>query len=199
MTIRKADIDENTKRILNNEDVKPKTESKEEVDKLSLELKEIKDLILNNQNKFEEDKKIKKPKLPGGKLSLTDLKKNYVTVQIINDNREVKFIKLPIENGCVVIDGVPKMSMTEFMLTHKGKPLIILPSWTLKPFSPVDSYNQTIQDKVTLAGRKLIIEQMRKEAIVGKKMTFGWWAWALLGLAIIGIIYYLTKGGGKLW
>ena len=173
--------------------------SEDEIDDVKNDIKEIKDFLINNQKKLEEDKKVKKPTLPGGKLSLGDLKKEYVTVQIINHNREVKFVKLPIENGCIVIDDIPRMSMTEFMLTHKGKPLIIIPEWSIKPFSPMDNYNDTVQDKLTTAGRKLILEQMKKEAIASKKMSFGWWTWLVLGAAVIGLIYYLVKGGGKLW
>lgn len=129
------------------------------------------------------------------KLSKGNIRKNFVTVQIIQDNGDIEFIKVPITNGTISIDGIPKLATSDYTLHHKGKPLIILPAWSLEPFSPVEHYKETVKKDMTTAGRRLMLERMKLDAIKPKGMGFGAIGWIILILVVAGIGYYLFKGG----
>ena len=145
---------------------------------------------------IKDNKKSKKFKLPfKAKLSKNNIKKNYVTVELIHENGNIEFLKTPINNGTIEIEGVPRISTTDYTIFYKGKPFIILPAWSMIPFSPVENYEQTVRDKLTTAGRRLIIERMKLDAIKAKKGSFGIIGWVFLGLAVLGVGYFLIKGG----
>ena len=159
----------------------------------------LKDLMKKN-NKILQDlmdkSEPKKFKLPfRAKVSKTNIRKNFITVQIIYENGNVEFIKAPIKNGTIDVEGIPRISTADYTLFHKGKPIIILPAWSLKPFSPVENYEETVQKDMTTAGRRLILERMKLDAIKPKGMGFGMIGWVVLVIVIAGVGYYLFKGG----
>lgn len=159
----------------------------------------LKDRLNNIENALErlaEKSEKKKFKIPfKGRLSKPNIKKGYVTVQVIHENGHIEFLKTPVVNGTIDVEGIPRLSTADYTLQYQGKPLIILPSWSLKPFSPVDNYENTVQEKLTTAGRRLIIERMKLDAIKPKMAGFGMIGWIVLGLVILGVGYYLIKGG----
>jgi hypothetical protein len=160
----------------------------------------LKERLNNIEQSLSEGKKKEKKfkfKIPfKGKLSKQNIKKGFVTVQILHENGSVDFIKTKIDNGTISVEGCPRISTADYTIFYKGKPLIILPAWSLIPFSPVDNYEQTVKDKLTTAGRRLIIERMKLDAIKAKKgMGFGLIGWIVLGAAVIGVGYFLIKGG----
>jgi hypothetical protein len=158
-------------------------------------LKEMIKKIAENQEKLLQTKETKEYKLPRpARLSFGKIKKNFITAIIINENRTLDFKKVQIVDGCVELDGVPRMSTTDYVVHYKGKPFIILPSWSIKPFSPQEHYDDTIKNNSTNTGRKLIIAKMKHDQIVPKK-SFGGLGWILLILALVGVGYYLFKGG----
>lgn len=135
-------------------------------------------------------------KLPWkARLSKGNIRKDFITVMIIYENGNIEYLKAPIKNGTIDIDGIPRLSTADYTLYYKGKPMIILPAWTLKPFSPVENYEDTVKEDMTVAGRRLLIERMKLDAIKPKGVGFGAIGWVILLLVLAGAGYYLFKGG----
>ena len=163
------------------------------------EQKPLKDRISDMEKIIEELSKSsssKKFKIPfSAKLNKAKIKKNFITVLLIHENGNLQFLKTPIINGTIDIEGVPRIATADYTVFYKGKPFMILPSWSLKPFSPADNYEDTVQKDLTTAGRRLILERMKLDAIKPKKMGFGMIGWIILGIAVVGVGYYLIRGG----
>jgi hypothetical protein len=143
------------------------------------------DVILNTKPKK------KSFKLPSkAKLSKSKVKANWVTVVKVNENKGVDFIREPIDNQTIVVDGVPRLCTGEDVLNYKGKPLIILPSWSVKPFSPSENYSLSIKDGSNTNGYALLLARMKAGAIdLKKKMNM----WLIVGLvAVAGVVLYMV-------
>lgn len=137
----------------------------------------------------QKEKKPKEFKLPFGKrVKGAAAKKNYVTVMQIQENGEVDFKKEKIENQVIHIDGVPRIATGDMVLRYKRNPLIIQPSWSVKPFSPADNYSEAEKQNLNIKGYKLLMTVMKQEAI-SKKTSIGWGI-AIFGLVIAAIIVY---------
>ena len=170
-------------------------EEKENIDELGV--KDILKKIYLQGKEAEEIHRVKRWRLPRmARLNKKRLKRNFVTVLVINENRNVDAVRLPIEDGCIVVDGVPRIATQDYTLLFNGRPMIILPAWSLKPFSPEENYAETVRNELTTAGRKLIAAKMKLEAVQPKKkIAGGIGGWIILGLAILGIVYYFIKRG----
>jgi hypothetical protein len=143
------------------------------------------DIILSDK------KKIKDFKLPSkAKLSKSKVKKNWITICKVNENGGVDFIRDKIDNQTIIVDGVPRLCTGEDVLNYKGKPMIILPSWSVKPFSPTDSFNQSLDDGSNTKGYALLLARMKAGAIdLKKKMNM----FLIIGLvALAGIVLYVV-------
>jgi hypothetical protein len=130
-------------------------------------------------------------KLPSkAKLGKSKVNKNWVTVCKINENRAVDFSREPITDQTIVVDGVPRLATGEDILNYKGKPMLILPSWNVKPFSPSENFEQSIRDKTNTQGMALLLARMKAGAIdFKKKMNI----WLIVGvMAVIGIILFMV-------
>ena len=160
-------------------------------------IKDKLDKLILAQEAVMEKNREKKWSMPWGKKpSKAQVKKGWTTVQIIRNNGSIDFTKVPIEDGTIQIDGIPRISTIDYHLSHKGKPFVIIPEWSLKPFSPVENYEQTEKDRLTTTGTRLILAKMEKEAIKPKSAGgFGMVGYIVLGVIVIGVIYYLVKGG----
>lgn len=156
---------------------------KDKIDKLSEKMDEV----------IEKDKKKSKGfKLPSkAKLSKTKVKKNWVTIVKINENKAVDFSREPIEDETVMIDGVPRLATGEAVLNYKGKPLMIVPSWRVTPFSPTQDFKESLEDGSNTKGYALLLARMKKGILepVKKKIPIGI---ILVVVAIIGIIAYVV-------
>lgn len=153
------------------------------------------DRIAAQQEQMMDKKKEKKWKLPWGKTpSNSQASKGYATFQIIRENGEVDFVKAPIYDLTAKIDGFPRIASPEYRLTHKGKPFYIIPSWSMKPFSPVENYAEVEKDKMHIAGRRVVLASMETEQIKSKK-SMGMMLWVILGIAGVALLYYMLKGG----
>ena len=178
-----------------NKDIPEETKEEVKEEQKPLKVMDMLEQISKKQDQLIQEKKIKKWKIPGkARLSKGQVAKNYATFMVIKDNKEVDFIRNPIEDGTSVIDGFPRIATADFCLTYKGKPLYILPYWSMKPFSPVENYKETEKDKMNMTGRRLVLTKLRVDQIQKKKgnLPFGW---ILLGIAALGVGYYLIKGG----
>jgi hypothetical protein len=135
------------------------------------------------------EKKPREFKLPFSKrVKGASAKKNYATVMLIQENGEVTFKKEKIDNQVIHIDGVPRIATGDMVLRYKKNPMIIQPSWSVKPFSPTENYADTEKQNLNVKGYKLLMTIMKQEAI-SKKTSFGW-GLAILGLIIAGVIVY---------
>lgn len=165
--------------------------------------KSLRDLMqeLVEQNKKESDKKKNKK----FRFSFFDdlkirffgkgqLKKNYVIVQYINENRAVSFMKVPIEDNALMIKDSPYMAMSDHILLYDKKPMIILPSWNTEPFSPRENMAEAERNKTLNLGYRLLLNKMKVEVQNTKKKMN--WIMIVGGIAlIIGLIYLISKGG----
>lgn len=150
-----------------------------------------------NFNVLLESGRVKGFKLPyKARLGRKKVKNDYTTICYINNNREVTFIKAPISEGTVMIGGTPRLATTDYMLSYKGKPFIIQPSWSIKPFSPADNYDDAVKTNTIAVGYRLLLNTMKSEQISAKKkIGIGF----IIGALVIGaiVIYFISKGGLK--
>jgi hypothetical protein len=144
------------------------------------------------------EKKSKKFKIPfNARVKIRELKKNYVTVLYLKNNHTGDFIKVPIDESSTMINGIPRIATPEEIIYIDGKtPLIIQPEWSVKPISISDSYEKSVQKELTSEGFSILLNRMKKEAIIAKKKMSGWLI--ILIIAIIGILGFFLLGGGKL-
>ena len=159
-------------------------------------IKELIKKIADRQEELVRAKEIKPFRMPSKfKLPKSKIKRNWITALIIHENRNIDAIRVPIEDGTIKIDGIPRISTTDYVMSWKGKPIIILPSWSLKPFSPEENYEKTVREQMTTTGRKLVISKMKRDIVESKKMGFGMIGWIILIAVVGGVAYYLFKGG----
>ena len=159
------------------------------------EINEKLDEILG-QLKEAEKKKTKPFRLPWkAKLSKKKVEQGWVTVIGINNNRELAFTRKPVVEGVYEWEGTPYVATVDYMLTYKGKPAIIQPSWSREPFSPAQHYSDTEKAGLKSTGFKLILNYLRKQQIPDKKEVGGIIWWLIGGIAVIAGGYYLFKGG----
>lgn len=143
-----------------------------------------------------EQKKSKRFKIPfKGKIGKAKVKKGWVTVMKINDNTNVSFTKLKIDEQTIMEDGIPRIATPDEVLTYKGKPMIILPSWSTKPFSATENYEKTVKDEYTAAGHRLLLNRMKSEVIKPKRSFSGAVVFFIIIAVIIGGYLLLKRGG----
>lgn len=164
-----------------------------------LGMKEMLSKILDEQKEIKEQTKQKGFKLPWkAKIGRKKAQKGWATIQVIRDNGEISFVRKHIEAGVVEIEGFPRVATVNHKLSYKGKPFYIIPTWSMKPFSPTDNYAETEKEKMNIAGRRAVLSALETEKIKGKK-DFGnaiWAIWIILIAAIVGIGWYFGKQWG---
>jgi len=142
-------------------------------------------------------KEVKKWKLPwNARLNKGQVKKNYATYCIINDNKAVKFLRAPIEDGVVSIDGVPRISTADYCLNYENKPFFIMNTASIEPYDVRREVKDSEERNMAgVAGRRLLLAKMEKEAIKPKGAGFGSMGWIILIVAVCAAGYFLIKGG----
>ena len=138
------------------------------------------------------DTKVKKPKkfkLPfRARINKRKAKDNWITVVRINENKGVDFTKERIVDETIMVNDVPRLATGEDVLNYKGKPLMIIPSWSVKPFSPSADYHRSMKDGSNTAGYSLLLARMKMGAISNKKkLGLGMGIGALI---LVGVIAY---------
>lgn len=126
------------------------------------------------------------------KLGRSEKKKGYVRYIFINENREITVKKVPIDEGTTLYEGIPRIATTDYMLNWDGQPTIIQPSWSVRPFSAVENYEQAVKDGLTSAGYKLLMNRIEMGKITTKKKISG----IVIFLVIVAMIvagYLLLK------
>jgi len=128
------------------------------------------------------------------RLSKKKVSDGYASVCYINENRGVNFMRVPIKEGAIMINGVPHIATTEYMLNYKNKPLLIVPSWNVEPFSPSKNLNEAEKENKLNLGYKLILNTLKSEQIQQKKTISGMTIFIIIIVIIIGL-YAASKGG----
>jgi len=159
---------------------------------LNKELQDIKAML-----RPEEKEKKKKFRLPfGKKVGKSQRKKNYVTVMKINENGSINFQKRQIKEQTFMEDGIPRLGSPNYVLRWKKNPMVILPSWSVKPYSPSEEHEKSLNDGSNTKGYKILMAKMQSEIIKPTKQMSGIIKW-ILGLGLLAVIGYafLTGSG----
>ena len=142
--------------------------------------------------------KEKKFKYPfGKKVGKSQRKKNYVTIQTLNENGTCDFKKYQITDQVVMHNLIPRLASTGYVMhDRKGNPLIILPEWSVEPYSPQTAYTKSLSDGSNVNGYKLLMNKMELEKTDTKKKMGNLGKW-IIGIALAAIIgYALISGTG---
>ena len=134
----------------------------------------LKDIIKKNNeilNRLLNTEGVKNLKLK--KLGKGAKKKGYVNYLFIHENGEIEPLKVPIQEMTTLVNESPRLARPEEILSYKGSPIIIQPSWSSSPFSMVDNYEQTIKDKMLSAGYRLLALRAEQGNIKSKKKISG--------------------------
>jgi hypothetical protein len=128
----------------------------------------------------------------------TKLKKNYVLVLRVRTNGELVIHFAPINNEMIYVQdaGTYHVSNAEYMLRYGKYPAIILPEWSLKPFSPSEHFKKTEQEGAEALHQRVIIKAMKMADIKQQGMMKGK---TLLWVLILGVaaLYIISQILGK--
>ena len=152
--------------------------------------------LLKEKKLAQKEKKFKFPF--GKKVGRSQKKKNYVTVLLLNENGTYDFKKYPIEEQTILHDLIPRLATAgHVMFNKKGNPMVILPNWSVEPFSPKQHFKDSLNNGSNKKGYQILMSKMKSEQISGKKKMGNIGKW-IIGIALAGIIIYaiLTSGAG---
>jgi hypothetical protein len=154
------------------------------------DIKEIKTL-LKPEEKSKKDFKIPFRARTNNRLA----RKNYITIMKVNDNGTVDFKKTQITEQTFMEDKIPRLASAGHILRYKNNPLVILPSWSVKPFSILDSYKDSLTDGTNIKGFQLLMNAMKLNTVSDKPRVPGMVKW-IIGAVIAAIIGYALLTGG---
>lgn len=152
------------------------------------EIKEIKEIVSAPKRK-------KKFNLPfKAKISKMNLSKGYVTVEVINENKSIDFIKEPIIDGTIKLGDTFHAVDDLDIFFYKGKPLVHQKKGDIYSYNPLVKQKPEDSEGNTTFGQKYIMARMEGDKITAKrKMGLGLGIGALIIGAII--VYALFTGG----
>jgi len=140
----------------------------------------------------------KKFKFPfGKKVGKGQKKRNYLTTLILNENGVYDFQKYQVMDQTIIHGVIPRLASAGYvMFDKKGNPLLILPNWSVEPFSPKEHYEDSLIKGTNTTGYRLLLDRMENSKTDVKKKMSG------IGKMVIGlvvgaiILYALLSGGG---
>lgn len=155
------------------------------------ELKDIKEL-LETKGKQKE----KKFKFPfSSRVSPRRAKKNWITLLKINENGNVDFSRKQINYQTIMENGIPRLALSQYVLYFKKNPMIILPSWSTKPFARDEESKKSLADGSNTVGYRILMDKMLSETTGTKKQISGLFK-IILVLGLVGIVAYAIISGG---
>jgi hypothetical protein len=159
----------------------------EQLESIQKDLKEL---------KGEEEVKSKKFKIPFfKKVRGKQAKKNFITILKVNENGHGEFLKEPIKDQTVMINGVPRLATSEYIINVKRNPLMVIPSWSTVPINFKQNHEDSLKDGSNIVGYRILLEKIKLSGIEGsKKQMAGWLIWVIGGLVVAGIVYALVTG-----
>ena len=157
------------------------------------DLQKIKEFIAEK----EDNKVEKKFRFPfGKKVGRSQKKKNYVTVLILNENGVYDFKKYQINEQTILHDLVPRLATTaHVMFNKKGNPMVILPNWSVEPFSPKQHFEKSLKNGSNKKGYQILMNKMKSETVDAKKKMGNTVKW-IIAIVIAAIIGYALLTGG---
>jgi len=141
-------------------------------------------------------KKKKKFRFPFGKrVGNGKAKKGFVTVIKINENLQLEFDVVRIKDQTIMLEKVPRLATAQHVMYYKKNPVIIIPSWSVEPFSPSKHFEKSLEDGSNKKGYAILLEKMQKEQLGATKPMSGLIKWIfIIGVAAL-IGYALISGG----
>ena len=127
-------------------------------------------------------------------LTKGNIKRNWVNIVYISDNKNLRILKAPIDENVIMIDNIPHVVNASDIMLHKGKPTIIVPSWSLTPFSPSQNITETNNAGNSTRGWEYVMNYLKKTEIKAIKNA-GAMMWIIGGIVVIGGLYYIIKSG----
>jgi len=122
----------------------------------------------------EEEKKVKKKfslpfmiRMMKGKIK----KRNYAVVMLVKMNGSVDIKFVPIEDNTIRIADTYHEATADYVLRYKRYPMIILPEWNLKPFSPRENVKEAIEEGSLSSAEKFIINKIEMERVKKTKIN----------------------------
>ena len=106
----------------------------------------------------------------GKKVGRKQRKRNFVTVLVINENSTIDWKKYQINEQTVMHDLIPRLATAGHILfDKKGNPLIVLPNWSVEPFSPLDHYEKSMINGSNTKGYKILMAKILSSNVDAKK------------------------------
>lgn len=157
---------------------------------LKTDVEELKKIVMEGKEK--------KHRYPfGTKVGKAQKKRNYVTLLIINENGSCDFKKYQIKDQVLWHDVIPRLATAgHVMFDKKGNPIMILPNWSVEPFSPLHHYKESLIDGSNTKGYKILMAAMQNEKVSAKKPMPNWIKW-VGGFILVGIIIFALVSGGN--
>lgn len=162
----------------------------EEKSTLKEEIRELTSAVKDSLEKGKSKKfRSFKTKLGKGKI-----RKGYLIVLEIAENKGINIRKEPVIDGTVKLDDTYH-SITDLDIFYyqpflgKTVPMIFQPKNKLNPWNPIKQGNETY-------GQKYVMAKMKSDIITGKKTQMKAGAIIMILLIIAGVIYFIFNRGG---
>lgn len=156
------------------------------------DIAELKEWVRNQ--KIVKEKKWKYPF--GKKVGKGQKKKNFVTIVTIKENKNIDFKKYQIIDQTIMHDMIPRLATADCVLNdRKGNPVIVLPEWSVDPFSPSKHFQNSLEDGSNANAYRILMAKMESEKTNMKPKMGGIWKW-IIGIGLAGIIIYAILSGG---
>jgi len=146
----------------------------------------------------EEDKKVKdkKFKLPFGIRAFGRRKlrkKNYAIVIWIMENGSVDIKFVPIVDNTIKVGDTYHDASAQYVLRYKQYPMIIQPSWNIKPYSSKEDIKKAVEEGSLSAPEKFIINKIEMERVKKSKVNA-----KAIGVIILVIVigYFVASSAG---
>ncbi len=164
-------------------------------EKLGDKIDKLTDAIKENLDK-------KKPKGMGIpfwlKTNLTKgkLKRGYIIVFEVADNKHINIRKEPIIDGTIKLDNTYHAIDDDDIFYYKNKPVIIQPKKRLNPHNVLTNEESPLAGDNETYGQPYIMAKMLKDVIKGKPKIS--WGMAIGILIAIGVGFYFFSSSGGL-
>ena len=141
------------------------------------------------ESKLQEPDKVRKFRMPRrGKVSRRQSRRAYISICRIDDNKNVDFEKRQIIGSTYRLkDGTYHALEDKDVYSYKGKPMVFQPTKKLNPYNFLDGENETYDQEYVQA--RMLGDQIK---LVNKKKA-GAFLWIILGIIIIGAVYFIIK------
>ena len=162
---------------------------------LTQDVKDLKEIFERENKKNAGKKKFRYPF--GKKGGKAQRKKNYATVLKLNENGKAAFKKVRISEQTFWEEGIPRLAAAGYVFQEgrKNNPLIILPSWSVEPISPLEHYKKSLMDGTNSVGSKLLLKVMKLEGVNQKKTMGGMMKYIFGAIILAGLAYAFISGG----